>query len=440
VTQDGHGQVDGPNPAQRPRGPTRVVWIFNHHANTPSRPAGARHYSLGKELARRGVDVTIFAAGNLNALAPISTGRGRALMSREIVDGVRFIWLRTMPYRLSDWRRKLSMVNYAVLVIPASLTRPRPDVVIGSTVHPFAALAGWVAAKMRGARYVYEVRDLWPQTLVDLGALSPHGVGARTLWAIESFLVRRAETVVSLLPLMPDYLESRGLPSDHVRYLPNGPSLADFDEARSRLSTIPSPALATLTSEVARRKQAGEVIFVYTGQHGRVNRLDIVLEALDIINRSGSRRLAVMFLGDGPEKERLKLKARAMGLDNALFYDPISREELPAFLAEVDVGLVHTTSTPVYRYGISFNKLFDYMAAALPIAFATTTAADPVVASGAGVSIEPDHPRALADGMIELIDAGRDARRQMGARGRQYAEREHDMRMLGARLADILGV
>ena len=415
------------------------VWIFNHYANTPDRPAGVRHYALGKELVERGIEVTIFAAGYSHATAEGSMAGDHRLMARETIDGIHFVWLRTFPYQVNDWRRKLNMLSYSALVIPASLTRPRPDIVIGSTVHPFAALAGWVAAKVRGARYMYEVRDLWPQTLVDLGALSPTGIGARGMWAIESFLVRRAEAVISLLPLISLYLESRGLPSDHVRYLPNGAKLSEFDATRDRLLQRPSRTLAGLLEEVARRRAAGEVVFTYTGQHGHVNRLDVVLDALDLVNRQTSHRLSVHFVGDGPEKERLVARAQQMGLHNAIFHDPVPKSDLPAFLASVDVGLVHTTATPVYRYGISFNKLFDYMAASLPVAFATTTAADPVRASGAGLTVAPDDPQALADGMIALIEAGPDGRRQMGERGRDFAELEHDMDVLGARLAAILG-
>jgi glycosyltransferase involved in cell wall biosynthesis len=416
------------------------VWIFNHHASTPDRPAGVRHYSLARTLVQRGVDVTIFAAGYSHSTGHESKGYGRALVTREIVDGVHFVWVRTVPYRASDWRRKLSMVNFAVVAVLAGLTRSRPDVVIGSTVHPFAALAGWVTATLRRARYIYEIRDLWPQTLVDLGALSPQSVGARLLWAIESFLVRRAETVISLLPLVADYLESRGLPSEHVRYLPNGPSLVEFDSAKRRVLETPPGSMEPLLTDLARRRLAGEIVFAYTGQHGRVNRLDVVVDALDIVNRTTERKMSIVFVGDGPEKERVIERARQLGLENAIFHEPVPKADLPALLASVDVGIVHTTTTPVYRYGISFNKLFDYMAAGLPVAFATTTAADPVEANGAGLTIAPDDPGALAEGMIALIDAGQQGRSEMGRRGRAFAEREHDMKILGARFAAILGV
>ena len=106
---------------------------------------------------------------------------------------------------------------------------PAPRAVIGSTVHPFAALGAWLAARWRHARFLFEVRDLWPQTLVDLGAMRVGSPGERILRAMEAFLVRRATVVVTLLPGMQDYLRERGLPTRHVVYIPNGVDLAGFD-------------------------------------------------------------------------------------------------------------------------------------------------------------------------------------------------------------------
>jgi glycosyltransferase involved in cell wall biosynthesis len=305
-------------------------------------------------------------------------------------------------------------------------------------VHPFAALAGWLLARRHGARFIYEIGDLWPQTLIDLGAMSPSSPFARMLWAIEAFLARRSETLISALPLISDYLASRALPSDHVRYVPNGLDIEAFDAARMQAPGSPSPSLDVALQAVRRRRAEGATTFAYTGAHGRVNRLEVVLEALASVDRRGTHRIALFMVGDGPEKAALMARAKRLGAANVEFLDPIPKGQMAAFLAEVDVGVIHTGYTPVYRYGISFNKLFDYMAARLPIAFATTTAADPIVATGAGISVAPDDPEALADAFEALVIAGPEERRRMGERGRAFAEEEHDMRILADRFASIV--
>lgn len=415
----------------------RRIWILNHYAGTPDRPTGPRHYQLARALVRRGARVTVFAASMGHQPGVDERLSSLALARSQVVDGIQFVWLRTVPYHGNTWRRMLNMVSYAVMVVLAEFGRARPDVVVGSSVHPFAALAGWVIAKRRGARFIFEVRDIWPQTLIDIGALAPRSPGARLLYAIEAHLTRRADTVITLLPGIAEYLESRGLPSGHVRYLPNGPSLVEFDAAMA--GEAPA-SVAPLLEVIGRWHEDGDVVFVYAGAHGRVNRLDTIVDALQLVGQRGRKGVRMLFVGDGPEKPALLHRAAELGLDDVMFAEAVPRNDLPILLAAADVGVVHTTRTPVYRYGISFNKLFDYMAARLPVLFATETAYDFVATERAGLSIPPDDAELLADALIEMADLQPAERGAMGERGRAFVEREHDMAVLGATFAEIVGV
>ena len=409
---------------------------------SPDRPAGTRHYALARAIVREGGEATIFAAGFSHGTGrEVQLGRG-ALVRNQRFGGVRFVYLRTFPYRGNTWRRMVNMASFAVVVVLASIGRRAPDVVVGSTVHPFAALAGWLVAKLRGARFMFEVRDLWPQTLIDLGAMRPDSPGARLLWAIESFLVRRAEVVITVLPGMVDYLEGRGLPS-RPRPLP-----AQWGRPGRRGGRAGRAARPAAGSDRGRADRRGRTPTCRWrgGLHlprcdGRVNRLDVVLRAFRAAVDRSATPMALLLVGDGPEKPDLEELARTLGLDGVVvFTDPIVKLRVPEVLAAVDVGVVHTTRTPVYRYGVSFNKLFDYMAARLPIAFATATAFDPIEASGAGLTVEPDDPVALADAFVELASATPEERRAMGEAGRGFLEREHDMARIGREFAELTGI
>lgn len=413
------------------------VWILNHYARPPDRPGGTRHYSLARELVARGGDVTIFAASFGHASGRDNKLSGLGLVRSERIGGVRFVWLRTFPYRGNTWRRMVNMASYALVVTLAQIGRPAPDVVVGSTVHPFAALAGWVIARLRGARFVYEIRDLWPQTLIDLGAMSPASPVARGLWAIESFLVRRAETVIALLPGVATYLESRGLPADHVVYLPNGADLVGADDAGAKSAGGATTAVGRIVSWLGERHAAGEVVFAYAGAHGRVNRLDVVVRGFALASERKDN-LRLLLVGGGPEKPALERLVAGLDLPNVNFVDALPRDQIQELLRAIDVGVVHATTTPVYRYGVSFNKVFDYMAARKPILFACTTFGDPIEASGCGLSIAPDDPALLAEAFVALAEETPERRREMGDAGRAFVEREHDLAKLGATFADIV--
>ncbi len=411
------------------------VWIVNHYADAPDRPKGTRHYDLARQLVASGKAVTIFAAGLSHV-----TGREERLARGQLYrtasyQGVQFVWVRTFPYRGNNWRRQVNMLTFLAAFLVVQTRFPAPDVVIGSTVHPFAALGGWIAARLRHAHFLFEIRDLWPQTLVDLGALREGSAGERLLRGIEAFLVRRASVVIALLPGLRAYLLERGLPVDHVVYLPNGVDLAVFDAERfGALQTAGQHRAAISTIESMRAD--GRFVFGYVGSLGRVNAVSVLVRAATIAEARAPGRIALVCVGDGPERpslERLADGSAAVALAPA-----VPKQIVPTILRSLDATVVHATATPVYRYGISFNKLFEYMAAARPVVFACVSAYDPVAATEAGVVVRPDDADALAGAFLQLADTPVEELARMGAAGRAYVEREHNVVGTGKILAALI--
>src|SRR3954447_4764908 len=136
------------------------VWIVNHYADAPDRPSGTRHFDLARQLTARGRVVTIFASGFSHVTQReerLSKGR---LFRRQTIGGVEFVWLRTLPYQGNTWRRQLNMLSFVLVFLLVQSRFPPPTAIIGSTVHPFAALAAWVVARARRTRFLFEIRDL----------------------------------------------------------------------------------------------------------------------------------------------------------------------------------------------------------------------------------------------------------------------------------------
>lgn len=405
----------------------RSLWILNHYASPPDRAAGTRHYDLGRQLTARGYRVTVFAAGFSHFTFKEERLRWWQLFRSEYFDGVRFIWLRTFPYRGNSALRLLNMLSYAaaVLVVQARFSPPRW--VIGSTVHPFAALAGYFVARARRAVFLYEIRDLWPQTLVDMGAVPDRSPVARFMRMLERFLAERSAAVITLIGGLQNYFDERGIRATRVEYIPNGVMVAGTDSR----PTFTSSPLGDWMME-------GRFVCIYVGVHGSANRLHVVIEAAHVLEQRGDDRIRIALVGDGPEKQTLRQMATELKLQNVVFLDPIPKEGVRPLLDHADAALFHLGETDVFRYGISSNKLFDYLGSGTPVVFACTSGYDPVAAAGAGISIRPDDPKALADAMQVLSSTATHELSAMGDRGRRYVVEHHSIESLGAQLDTLL--
>ncbi|MCC5881200.1 MAG: glycosyltransferase family 4 protein [Halomonas sp.] len=405
------------------------VWILNHYAKHPDAAGGARHYQLARHLHAHGWHATLIASSvdHPSGEQRLEQGEG---WRQEVCDDVRFLWLRTSSYRGNGGGRMKNMLEYAWQAIrPSRLAGlERPDLIIGSSVHPFAALAGWWLARRHRVPFVFEVRDLWPQTLIDMGRLREGAVVTRALRVLETFLYRRARRVLTLLPRAVDYIAPLGVPEARVEWLSNGVDLAEFPD--------PGPAPS--------RPRGMPLTLMYFGSHGEANGLSDLLEAMAIVRRDagdGPVPVQLRLIGDGPAKDSLERQAGTLGLDGrwVRFEPPVPKREIPALAREADAFVITVRDLPeLYRFGISMNKLFDYMAASRPVIIASAAVNDPVAEAGAGITVAPEDPLLLAEGIKRLVALPPEERARMGRSGRAHMEAVYDYRILAGRLAGIM--
>lgn len=404
------------------------IWIFNQYAITPDLPGGTRHYDLGRELVKRGHQVVIFATSFHHYLHRETRLQPGERWKVEDVDGLKFVWLRTPSYQRNDWRRVRNMVVFALRAWWMGRRLPglvpgvgKPDVVIGSSPHLLTPLvAYWVARRFR-VPFVMEVRDLWPQTFVDMGGLTERHPVIKVLQFLEQFLYKRAQEIITLLPLAHRYIEELGISSEKIHWIPNGVDLSRFSGLQ--------PASSDLR---------GSFNVMYMGAHGRANALDVLLQAAKIVQDRGNNVIRFVLVGDGPEKPRLMALAKELGLRNVEFREPVPKREVPKVLQEADALLFNLEEVEVFRYGISPNKLFDFMAAGKPVLSAVKALANPVEEARCGLTVPPRDPKALAEAAMKLFEMPPEEREAMGRRGREYVERRHDIRKLAAELENIL--
>lgn len=397
-----------------------LYWV-NQFAVGPDQPGGTRHYEMSRELVRAGLPTTVVAS-DLNLTRREYLRRRRASdprYLREQVEGVGFVWLPAGSYRANDWRRALSMVLFSIHALWFLVRAPMPagSVIIGSSPHLLAAAAARLAAFLRRVPFILEVRDLWPESL-EVGGTEP-GLVFRVLRLVADLLYRTSLAIVVLAAGNMAPIEARGVPSERLHYIPNGVDPEAFaDAAPLRIPGVPDDRRA----------------FVYAGAHGPANGLETVLEAAAHLIERGEDRAQIVLIGDGPSKNQLVASARDRGLTNLTFLDPVPKSEIPGILRGSAGGLMPLADVALFSYGVSPNKLFDYLSADLPVvANVPGDVARMVTEANAGIVVPPADPSAMADAIVRLLD-GTDSFDS----GLEWIRQHHDRRALATDLASLV--
>lgn len=387
---------------------------------------GTRHYDFARELIQRGYQVFIFASSYIhnkyvNVLEPNETIR------EESIDGIHWVWLKTREYRGNGKARILSMMDYYRMMMKHWKQFEQPDVIIGSSVHLFACLAGCRIAKKIGAKSISEIRDLWPETLIQMGRLKRHSVMSWGLFLLEKRVYRRSDQIVVTMPGAVDYIVERGIPREKIAYINNGVDCALFDLRREKY----------LASDIPVSFEKGKFQVLYIGAHGSVNSLEDGVEALHQIEKSGREDIHLTLIGDGPIKPQLMEQARKWELKNISFYDSVSKEYIPAILNQADCLLFLMKDSQLYRFGISPNKLFDYLCSGKPIISAARSLNDPVKESGGGICVTPENAEEVAQAIEACADMSPEQRKEMGRKGREFVAEHFDVPKLADRLEKL---
>jgi len=404
----------------------QTLWIINHHAAGPG-----RHESFARELAVRGWLVRLFASSFIhNVFIEQKNYPPGCNYLIETVRGVNRVWIKTPPYYDNSLSRLVNHLSFACRVAGFGRKLEAPDAVIGSSAHLFTGLAAFHLAQKYNIPFVFEVRDIWPQSLVDIGAINKFSPMAVGMGVLEKFLYRKARLIISVLPGGEEHIARFGIDVKKVVYIPNGVDLNWYDRCTREGSLTPDQAALF-------HRLKGRVIFTYAGAHGYANGLETVIRAAEILYRDRVDDIHVLMVGDGPDKPGLVKLATDCGLTNITFLNALEKAQIPVILKNTDVCLFHLRNSKAYRYGLSSNKLFDYMAAARPLIAAVDRPPTPGF-TRFGLHIPSDSPGVLAGAMLQMAGKPPGAREMMGNQARAYVERFHDIPMLAGKLAGAL--
>ncbi len=353
-----------------------------------------------------------------------------AAIAEEFVEGVRFLWLRTPEYAGNGAARARNILTFAGRLTAAAAglaKQERPDVVIASSTHPLDIAGAARMARLASARLIYEVHDLWPLTPMEVGGMSPRHPFIRLLQWAEDYACRRADLIVSMLPCAEAHFLEHGMKPGRFLHIPNGIDPVDF--------IVPDPMPPAQVEQIQSFASRYGFVVGYAGAHGPANALTTVLDAAALLKGSGA---AFVLAGQGQEKQALMDRVRDEGLDNVLFVSPLPRRSVPSLLEAMDALYIGLAPSPLFRFGISPNKLMDYMMAAKPVIQAVDAGNDMVAAAGCGITIKPGNPRALAEAVLRMMSMTPESRAGMGGRGRVYVTEHHDQKTLAGIFLDAM--
>lgn len=397
------------------------ILYIDHYAGSDTYGMEYRPYYLAQQWVEQGFNVTIVAASYSHLRIKNPRISGFSLYQTEYIDGVKYIWCRTPSYSKNGFSRVINILCFLFLlqllslsifrffISSAKLKKPI-SLVISSSTYPMDAKIAYRIAKKYRARFVHEVHDLWPLTLIELAGMKTTHPFIRWVQYAEDFAYKYADKVVSLLPDAKKYMESRGLNPSKFVYIPNG-----ILKSRKQLM-LPAYHRELMQS----LRDQGFFIVGYAGGMGEANALKYLINASYLVPKE---KIAIVLMGDGVCRVSLEQQANY----NVHFLPAVAKPQVQDFLHRCDCLYIGWQDLPIYNYGVSPNKIFDYMLAKKPILHAVPRGlkSDMVKFANCGLSVPADDISAIAKGIITLVNMDADALNELGVNGNNYVNAKH---------------
>lgn len=406
-----------------------IVYI-NHYAGSSRHGMEYRPYFMAKRWAQQGHQVTIVASSYSHLRSKNPDLQGRKTLA-ETIDGVRYFWIAGPSYEGNGLGRIRNMMSFlhGLKKYPVEIcAKGKPDVVIASSTYPLDIYPAKKLAQRHGAMLIYEVHDLWPLSPIELGGMSPHHPYIMLMQRAENECYKSSDYVVSLLPCAKEHMVEHGMEPGKFVYIPNGIVKEDWEQPAEA-----SPPV--YADKLGRYHDEGYFLIGYTGAHGIANALDSFVEAGEQLR---GEKIKLILVGPGPERERLIQKVKDLQLEDVVeLLPPVPRGEVPGLLQQMDALYVGLQRQPLFRFGVSPNKLMDYMMAAKPVIFAIEAGNDLVADADCGISIPPEDSSAIAAAAKQLAAMSAEELAAMGQRGKDYILQHHEYDGLSQQFLEV---
>lgn len=407
----------------------KKVWIFNHYATDTMLDHGGRHYWFAKYLTRAGYDVRIFCASTVHD-TDINFDVGESGYCEKMVDGLKYTLIETSNYVGNGKSRVKNMYQFYRRIFRVIKNYEKPDVIFASSVHPLTLLAGIKIAKKLGVKCICEVRDLWPESLVEYDLISRNHILTKLMYRGERRLYKKAESLIFTMPGAVKYIEDRGwekdVPKSKIYNINNGIDLEVYNENKLN---------KTVEDSDLEDKNFKKVL--YTGSLRAANKPENFIKLAECLAEV-SDNIKIIVYGGGDQLEVLRAKVAEKGLNNIVFKGRVDKEYIPFILSKGDLNMMDGDIGGLSKYGISGNKLFDYIASGKPIIMDCEENEFGIINSNKiGIARNFENPKAMAETIADMIN-GDEKRYELWCENAKALTLEFDFKRLTDKLIEII--
>lgn len=400
-----------------------IVYIINQYATSPEVGTGGRHYYIAKELVKLGHTVFLVTSSFSHLMhSPIEIKEDFGIFN---VEGINHIYIKTLRYKTSrDFRRMLNWLIFSWKVSRLfKIVKTKPNIIIVSSPPPISFLGALSLAKKFKSKLIYDVRDIWPLAIVELGGFSTKNPLIKIMQWIEEKAYKHSNTIMSSIPYADEYMETLGVNKRKFFYLPNG-----FD--KKELSNKNNLNIS-LSSKIPKNK----FVVGYVGSLGLANALSIFLDAAELLNNDKS--IVFVLTGKGGELHNLKLKVKLLKLKNIIFFDQVPKKHVQSIIQLFDVCYIGWLKKSGYKFGISPQKIPEYLFSGKPIIHSYSGRGCIVKKANAGISVPAENPIAIKNAILTLKKMSKNERVKLGKNGKEYSIRNYDYKIITKKLESI---
>lgn len=405
---------------------SKKILIINQYASTPETAMGGRHYYLAQELSKRGHQVYVVAGSYSHLLRQYKSFQGEYLIE-SIQHKFKFIWIKLPHYKHAHSKKRILnefifswKLRYLKNIIQCKL-----DIIIYSSPSLIPYLGTRKLIKTFGTPSVFEVRDPWPLTLVELGGFSKNHPFIQFLQWIEDKAYKETTFAFSNFFNGIEHMQSRGLNKEKFHWIPNGISLPEIESKEP------------IDIEIVRKIPNNKFIIGYTGTVGTANALIYLIEAAELL-KEYQECFHFVLVGNGKEKDFLMQKVREKGLKNITFLDSIPKRQVQSMLDLFDICYIGWLKKNMYRLGVAANKLPEYLYSGKPILHSFSGNGDFVAEANAGISVEAENPTLIAQAILKLYEMDPEQRLELGENGKKFVLNNFNYFVIAEKMEKIL--